>query len=102
MMTVNKGVEQREQELGRAPASGNSGGQDNASSEENRLLSAVFGPSQEELEKERAEQDQKRITSYSLLGTLLFLTIIGGVLRHHMEFCLNALESKVDADISAS
>merc|ERR1719235_307168 len=96
MMTIGKGFEQREQELSGGSPSGS--GDSQAPQEDRNLLSAFFGPTQEELEKQREEQSQKRMLSYGLLGTLLFFCITCGVLRHHFGFCLDALSTGTKED----
>lgn len=99
MMTIGKGMEQREQEMSGAPSSGNGG---NQGSEDRNLLTAFFGPTEEELAKQKEEQDNKRVISYSLLGTLLFFCVTCGVLRHHFGFCLEALEGGTKAEQDAA
>merc|ERR1719375_2516715 len=94
-MTLQKGFEQREQE--QAGILEPTGGNDHGRQDENTLLSAFFGPSEEERQKQKDEQNFKRVTSYIMLFTLLVICIVCGVLRHHMGFCLEGLASGVQS-----
>jgi len=110
MMTLTKGLEQREQEIsGEEAPSGPASPPDQGAGEDKNLLSTFFGPTEEqmaEMEQQKAEllahQTMKRITSYIMLGTLLLLCVVCGVLRHHMGFCLDGLATGVKADADAA
>merc|ERR1719171_1839639 len=87
--TLQKGLEQQSQEVGMAAADG----------EEARLLPAPTRPTSDaapNVGKEQSEQASKDASSplnYAMMFMLLGLVIVGGVLRHHMGFCLDELES---------
>lgn len=88
--TLQKGLEQRANELGLAAA-------DN---EETALLPGPRPPSApaappapvvDEQQKQDAAKAANSSMNYGMLFALLVLVIIGGVLRHHMGFCLDEL-----------
>eukprot|EP00746_Dinoflagellata_sp_MGD_P013056 gnl/MRDRNA2_/MRDRNA2_128052_c0_seq1.p2 gnl/MRDRNA2_/MRDRNA2_128052_c0~~gnl/MRDRNA2_/MRDRNA2_128052_c0_seq1.p2 ORF type:complete len:449 (-),score=91.60 gnl/MRDRNA2_/MRDRNA2_128052_c0_seq1:91-1437(-) len=99
-MTLQKGLQQREQEQAGidAPAGGNGHGPQ----EENSLMGTFFGPSEEERQKMENEQAMKRVSSYVMLFSLLVICIVCGVLRHHMGFCLDGLASGVKSQADAA
>merc|ERR1719235_1788955 len=97
-MTLSKGLDQREQELSGIDGPASSGGGNSDAQENTNLLHAFFGRNEEEEKAEQAKQEQRKVTSYFMLGALLVICITCGVLRHHMGFCLDALKSGVKAD----
>jgi uncharacterized membrane protein YfcA len=96
-MTLQKGLQQREEEQAEAIAPSGGNGQA-PPQEQSSLLNNLFSqPSEEEIQKHNDEQAQKRISSYVMLFSLLAICIICGVLRHHFGFCLDGIQSGVQA-----
>jgi len=102
-MTLGKAFEQREEEMSGTISGSSSGSTNNdTNAQEGNSLLAHFGlggPTEEELQKQKEQQNTKKMTSYIMLGALLILCITCGVLRHHMGFCLDALQSGVKVDM---